>query len=389
MTEVARDDPAPARAIGTRAADRETDQPFLPPYITTVLEELASVELETGCLRRRPLPDRWVPIVICVVKNERNRIEEFLRHYRATGVERFVFIDNQSDDGTWEQLMQQPDVDLYRRPGKFDWMRKQGWINKIIEIYGHERWYIYADADEHIVFDQSEKFSFADLTRLMERQGVRRVRGFLLDMYAEGAILESRYVAGEPLAAAYPLYDREGYREERYKEVISFKGGPRMRAFAAADPKFLPELTKYPLFCAASGEYMVNPHHIWPYEGNFSSDRYLAILHYKFLPDIMHKVTTAIDEKTYWAESIEYRCYSKILQENAKLSLVGPVSARLNHTSDLIASRLIAALGWEVRPMAAMAMARAYRERRASLLRTTVASVGRVNDRVNIETAAH
>ena len=71
------------------------------------------------------------------------------------------------------------------------------------------------------------------------------------------------------MAAAYPFFDRQGYREEIYKEVISFKGGPRTRAFSAADPKFLPEPTKYPLFWTRPGEYMVNPHHIWPYNNNF------------------------------------------------------------------------------------------------------------------------
>jgi hypothetical protein len=374
----------PTHATAPRIVKPAAAQPILPPYIVAVLDELASVEFEIGSLRRRPLPDRCVPIVICVVKNERNRIDDFLRHYRAAGVERFVFIDNKSDDGTWEQLVQQPDADVYRRPGKFDWMRKQGWINKIIEIYGRDRWYIYVDADEHIVFDQSEEFSVADLTRRMERRGVRRVRGFLLDMYADGPILESRYTAGEPLAAAYSLYDREGYREERYKEVISFKGGPRMRAFAAADPKFLPELTKYPLFWAASGEYMVNPHHIWPYEGNFCSDRYLAILHYKFLPDIMRKVESALIANNYWDASLEYRCYAKILKDDPKLSLLGAASARFDHSSNLVESRLIAPLGWEKRPKAAIAMARAYRERRASLLRTE----GMSRERVSSEAAA-
>jgi hypothetical protein len=342
--------------------------PPLPEYVATVLDELATVEFDTGRLCRRPLPDPFAPIVICVVKNERDRIPDFLRHYRAAGIERFAFIDNQSDDGTFELLKRQPDLDLYRRPGGFDWMRKQGWINKVIEIYGHERWYIYADADEHIVFDGIEQRSFTDLTREMVHRGVRRVRGFLLDMYPDGAMLESRYTPGEPLAAAYPFFDREGYREERYREVISFKGGPRMRAFAAADPKFLPELTKYPLFWTTPGEYMVNPHHIWPYNGNFESDRYLGILHYKFLPGIMDKVQEAIKRANYWDGSLEYRCYAKILEADPKLSLVSSSTARFRHSAELAALGLIKPLQWSVGQAAVAAMALAYRERRAALL---------------------
>src|SRR5271155_2620627 len=329
----------------------------VPAYVGKVLDELAVVKFEIGRLCRRPLPDRFAPIVICVVKNERDRIPDFLRHYRAAGIERFVFIDNQSDDGTFELLQRQPDLDLYRRPGAFDWMRKQGWINKVIEIYGYERWYIYVDADEHIVFDEIEQRGFTDLTLQMTRRGVRRVRGFLLDMYADGAVLESRYAPGEPLAAAYPFFDREGYREERYQQVISYKGGPRMRAFAAADPQFLPELTKYPLFWTMPGEYMANPHHIWPYNDNFDSDRYLAILHYKFLPGIMDKVREAIKQANYWDGSLEYRCYAKILEADPKLSLVGPASARFTHSAELVASGLIKPLEWSSERTAAAAMA--------------------------------
>jgi Glycosyl transferase family 2 len=355
------------RSLAPMTASR-AKPPILPAHVGKVLDELASVEFEIGRVCRRPLPDCFTPIVICVVKNERDRIPDFLRHYRAAGIERFVFIDNQSDDGTFEFLLRQPDVDLYHRPGAFDWMRKQGWISKVIEVYGHERWYIYVDADEHIVFETIEQHSFADLTRQMTRRGVRRVRGFLLDMYPAGAVLESRYTSGEPLASAYPFFDREGYREERYQEVMSFKGGPRMRAFAAANPKFLPELTKYPLFWTVPGEYMANPHHIWPYTDNFESDRYLAILHYKFLPGIMDKVREAIKQANYWDGSLEYRCYAKILEADPMLSLVAPISARFTTSAELVALGLIAPLQWKSDREAAAAMTLAYRERRAALL---------------------
>src|SRR5262249_29976965 len=141
-----------------------------------------------------------------------------------------------------------------------------------------------------------------------------------------------------------------------------------MRAFAAADPKFLPELTKYPLFWTVPGEYMANPHHIWPYNGNFESDRYLAILHYKFLPGIMGKVREAIKRANYWDGSLEYRCYAKVLEADPKLSLVGPVSARFTSSAELIALGLITQVQWSSKRAVAAEVAPAYRERRAALL---------------------
>ena len=95
----------------------------------------------------RDLPPPDSPLVISVVKNEIDRMHDFLWHYRGAGIERFMFVDNVSTDGTLEYLDAQPDVDVYRRRGPFDWRLKQGWINKIIEIYGCNQWYIYVDAD--------------------------------------------------------------------------------------------------------------------------------------------------------------------------------------------------------------------------------------------------
>ena len=68
-----------------------------------------------------------------------------------------------------------------------------------------------------------------------------------------------------------------GFAEEArtwYERVLSL--------WATADPEFKPQLTKYPVFRLDAGEVFSNPHHVWPYEANFSSACYAAVLHYKF-----------------------------------------------------------------------------------------------------------
>ena len=57
-------------------------------------------------------------------------LDDFLRHYRALGVDRFVVLDNGSTDGSVDLLARQPDVDLYQVPRRFLPLRKQGWINR-------------------------------------------------------------------------------------------------------------------------------------------------------------------------------------------------------------------------------------------------------------------
>lgn len=313
----------------------------LPDYVVAVMREYMDVTLD--CLHvsnGHSSPDN--PIVISVVRNENERLPDFLRHYRQAGAEKFVFLDNGSADGTTEYLASQSDVDLYRCDRPFNWMRKHGWINLLISMYGRERWFIYVDGDEHLVYDGiDEGRSLAEFARIMDQKGIRRVRGFLVDMYADGPLLKSTYRRGEPLIQAYPYCDGAGYKEERYKEIISRKGGPRQRTFAKADQDFRPEMTKYPMFRLEGRDVFANPHHIWPYEENFKSECYIGILHFKFLPDVLDRIEKAIKEENYWGGSLEYKCYHSVLKNSKDTSLMFKDSMRFEAVGSLKGANLI------------------------------------------------
>jgi hypothetical protein len=303
-------------------------QATVPDYVATVMNEYMDITLERmNVSKGHSSSDN--PVVISVVRNENERLPDFFRHYREAGIEKFVLLDNGSTDGTTEFLAEQPDTDLYRCTRPFNWMKKHGWINLLISMYGRERWYIYVDGDEHLVFDGiDDGRTFAEVASIMQARGLRRVRGCLIDMYSDGPLLQSSYKRGERLLDAYPYFDGEGYKEEKYQQIISRKGGPRQRAFGDADKKFRPEMTKYPMFRLTAHDVFANPHHIWPYEGNFDSDCYFGILHFKFLPDVQKRIEEAIKSENYWGGSMEYKCYFKTLIKNDTLSLLDSISVR-------------------------------------------------------------
>lgn len=313
----------------------------VPDYVTTVMNEYMDVTLERlNVSKGHSSPHN--PIVLSVVRNENERLPDFFRHYREAGIEKFVFLDNGSTDGTAEFLAEQPDTDLYRCARPFNWMKKHGWINLLISMYGRERWFIYVDGDEHLVFDGiDDGRTFADFAKIMSAKGLRRVRGCLIDMYSKGPLLQSTYNRGERLLDTYPYFDSEGYKEEKYKQIISRKGGPRQRAFGRADANFRPEMTKYPMFRLSGHDVFANPHHIWPYDGNFDSDCYFGILHFKFLPDVQKRIKEAIENENYWGGSMEYKCYHRVLSENRKMSLLDDISSLYATASSLIACRLM------------------------------------------------
>ncbi len=316
-----------------------------PDYVIAVMREYMDVTLEPVSLsvKQSSLDN---PILLSVVRNENERLPDFFRHYRKAGIKHFVFLDNGSTDGTADYLAEQRDVDLYRCTRPFDWMKKHGWISVLIAMYGRDRWYLFADGDEHIVYEGIERGrTFGDVARIMEAKGLNRVRGFLVDMYSDGPLLKSKYKRGQKLLDAYPFFDSTGYKEEKYREIMSRKGGPRQRAFSAADKNFRPEMTKYPMFRLTGRDVFANPHHVWPYEGNFASECYFGILHFKFLPDVLDRIQQAIVEGNYWGGSMEYKCYHAVLSETPDLSLKTDISSRYETEESLRRLKLTAALG--------------------------------------------
>jgi hypothetical protein len=324
----------------------------LPRFVREVVEEARATEFET--VRRHAPPAREGVVLVSVMRNEVGILGDFLAHWRGLGVERFVILDNGSDDGTTERLAAEPDVDLHLVRRRFYPPMKQGWINRAIADYGRDRWYVTADADEHLVFDGCGTRSLRDLVAHAAARGLRRVRGMLVDMYAAGPVLGPVLGpvpgtgSGErhgTLAEAFPLFDGDGYQETLCKQRISRQGGPRWRRFWRAG--ISPELTKYPLFHIREGEVFDNPHHLYPYGDNFASPCLLGVLHYKFNEGLAAKIRDATDREQYFDGSAEYKHYRAVLAEERDLDLSHPGSRRYAGPEDLLACGLIEPIPWQ------------------------------------------
>jgi hypothetical protein len=316
--------------------------PVLPRFVREVVQEAAAVDLEP--IRRQAPPARDAMVLLSVIRNEAGILGDFLAHWRGLGVDRFVVLDNDSDDDTAARLAAEPDVDLYRVRRRFFPPMKQGWINRAIAEYGRNRWYATADADEHLVFDGCGARSLRDLAAHAEARGIRRVRGMLVDMYAEGPVLGEALRRGT-LAEAYPLFDGDSYAETLCKQRISRHGGPRWRRFWRAG--ISPELTKYPLFHIRQGEVFDNPHHLYPYRENFASPCLAGVLHYKFNEGLFAKIRDATEREQYFDGSAEYKHYREVLAVEPDLDLSYSGSRRYRGPDDLLACGLIEPIPWE------------------------------------------
>lgn len=234
-------------------------------------------------VRRRQPGDSHCPIVVLCVKNDRSRIEMLVKHYRKLGVERFAMIDNGSDDGTYEWLLEQDDIDVYRTADPYSSIVKETWINRIVSMYGFNRWYLLTDSDELVKYVGMETHPITDVVSYAEDNGYDRLEALTLDMYsAQG--LYAPIGENSTIEEEYCWMDTDSYEEEPKQvgreTVKRLTGGPRKRKMNAS-----PSLMKYPLVFFQPGTLSANAHFPFPYKQLNEVPCVLAIMHYKFLPE--------------------------------------------------------------------------------------------------------
>src|SRR6516165_7890424 len=93
-------------------------------------------------------------LVFAVMRNEKLRLEAWMDHYRKIGIQHLFIIDNGSTDGTYEFLVRQPEVVVERTQESYA-SANYGlkWLNRFREAVSDDRWILFADADELIVYE--------------------------------------------------------------------------------------------------------------------------------------------------------------------------------------------------------------------------------------------
>jgi hypothetical protein len=269
--------------------------------------------------------------VLCFVtlRNERIRLPYFLRYYRDRGVSHFIFVDNDSTDGTREFLASQGDCSVWTTPASYKRSRfGMDWLNALLREYGHGHWCVVVDPDEFLVYPFCDTRPIPALTDWLESSSIKSFGAMLLDMYPKGPITTQPYSEGQNPFEIACWFDSGNYMIRRNWDFgnLWIQGGPRARLFFPENPERAPALNKIPLvkwdknYTFASSTHMLLPRGLNLVFDEWGGEKASGVLmHAKFLDTFTTKAREELQRKQHYANSHEYKAYAAGLQEDPNL----------------------------------------------------------------------
>ncbi len=268
-------------------------------------------------------------LVMSTLRNERVRLPFFLDYYRRLGVNHFIFVDNDSDDGSRAFLTDQPDVSVWATNASYKRARfGVDWLNWLARKHAHGHWVLTVDPDEFFVYPFSDTRNLRALTDWLDASSIKSFGAMLLDMYPKGTLDAQPYREGQDPFEIASWFDSGNYMISKNPRFgnLWIQGGPRARAFFPDNPARAPALNKIPLVkWHRAYTYVSSTHNLLPRGLNLVYDEWGGekasgvLLHAKFLSTFADKAEEELERRQHYAASHEYRAYAEKLKDNPDL----------------------------------------------------------------------
>jgi hypothetical protein len=268
-------------------------------------------------------------LLFSTLRNERVRLPYFLDYYRNLGVNQFLIVDNDSNDGSREYLRLQGDVSVWTTKHSYKKSRfGVDWLNWLQRKYGHGHWCLTVDPDEFLVYPFSDTRPLSALTDWLDASSVKSFSAMLLDMYPKGPFDLANYREGQDPFEVAPWFDSGNYVMQRNSRFgnLWIQGGPRMRMFFADNPERAPALNKIPLVkWDRNYAYNSSTHNLLPRGLNQVFDEWGGekasgvLLHAKFLDTFTRKAEEELERNQHYANSHEYKAYAEVVGQQPDL----------------------------------------------------------------------
>ncbi len=238
-------------------------------------------------------------LLFATMRNEAARLPWFLKHYRALGVDHFCLVDNDSDDGTRELLLDQPDASVWGTAHSYKASRfGVDWLNWLMLRHAVGHWCVVADADELLIYPHWQTRPLPALTAWLDAEAQPSMAAMLLELYPKGPLDAHPVAPGEDPLQVLQWFDAGNYtvRHNPLLDCMLMQGGVRARHFFAGTPHRAPTLTKLPLLRWGRDCAWVNSSHsilprrlnrIYARDGGELISG--ALLHTKFLASVVDR----------------------------------------------------------------------------------------------------
>lgn len=285
--------------------------------------ELQPVANRTNQIKRDDL------LLFSTQRNEKIRLPYFLSYYRDMGINHFLIVDNDSDDGSLEYLADQPDVSVWHtRKGYKQSRFGVDWLNWLQLRYGHGHWCLTVDPDEFLIYPFCDTRPLRALTDWLDASSIKSFSSMLLDMYPKGRLDTQPYRVGQNPMEIASWFDAGNYTMDKNPSFgnLWIQGGPRSRVFFRDAPELSPALNKIPLvkwdrrYAYVSSTHMLLPRGLNQTYDEWGGEKASGILlHAKFLDTFTAKAEEELKRKQHYSASVEYLAYAESLKHDPQL----------------------------------------------------------------------
>lgn len=268
-------------------------------------------------------------LMFCTLRNEKVRLPYFLQYYREMGVNHFLFVDNDSTDGSLDYLSDQPDVSVWHTRASYKRSRfGVDWLNWLQLKYAHGHWALVLDPDEFLVYPFCDTRPLRALTDWLDASSIKSFSAMLLDMYPKGRLDEVPYQSGQNPMEIASWFDSGNYTMSRNKRFgnLWIQGGPRARMFFRDKPEKAPALNKIPLvkwdrkYTYVSSTHMLLPRGLNQVYDEWGGEKASGVLlHTKFLDTFTAKAAEELSRGQHYAASVEYKAYAESMKDDPEL----------------------------------------------------------------------
>lgn len=280
-----------------------------------------------------------VPVAVAaVVRNELFMLPHFLEHYRKIGVTGFLIVDNCSDDGTLEYLLEQPDVAVFSADGSFRYATQgSDWKIAMLAQFRVGKWTLIADADELLVYRGYETIGLPDYLASRESDADAYLT-VMLDMYPKGTLTETTFDSGGP-------FEEAGYVDHKPFRTSSLSRGTfsnRATRTSSLRHRLIPG-SRPDLFVAEKVALIkYKPWMRFSVSIHYATEVTLApeamiLCHFKYNSEFRSKAVREIKRGQYFNNAEEYKKYVEILMEGRDVIYDPSVSTHWRECEEIVA----------------------------------------------------